>query len=166
MARCFVSLRPPSHVVEAVAAECRGEQRGLRWSRPADHHVTLRFFADVDPGQLIEAVGAVEHEPVDVRGGPALLEIFEGVVALPITGADPLAGSVLDATGHLASFERPFRGHLTVGRLAAPAVGTFVPRPCVVAWRAESLLVVESRPVAGRHDHITLAELPLSTGAG
>lgn len=162
MSRCFVALRPPPEVIAAVAAVCGDEVDGVRWLPHEQLHVTLRFFPSVDPDALVEAVGAVRHAAVEVVGGPSVQAMFGHVVALPITGADGLAAAVRDATTHLLDDDRPFRGHLTVGRFRRGQRPDVEPRPCVVEWRAESLVVVESRPTEGRHVHTTLAEVALT----
>ena len=162
MSRCFVALRPPPEVVEAVAAVRGGETDRLRWSKPADYHVTLRFYPSVDPGELVDAVRALEHPPVEITGGPSVQDMFDLVVALPISGADGLVRTLSEATGQLSPLDLTFRGHLTVGRFHDGAERSFEPRPLQVAWRARSMIVVESVPVRGRFEHVDLAEVPLA----
>ncbi len=162
MSRCFVALRPPPDVVDVIGDLSADEIEGLRWTRREELHVTLRFFPEVDAAALVEAVGAVRHEAVDVVAGPAIEAMFGHVVALPVRGADDLAGAVTSATVHLLDVDRPFHGHLTVGRFRKGRRPAFTARPCEVAWRATSFAVVESRPTDGRHVHTTLAEVPLA----
>lgn len=161
MTRCYVSLQPPPEVIDAVAAVRGTEDGRLRWSDPADYHVTLRFYPDVDRDRLVETLQAFSYPPVDVTGGPAVQEMFDKVVALPISGADELVGAIEAATRSLSPLDHPFRGHLTAGYFRDGAQRRFEPWPVEVAWRAESMIVVESIPIDGRHDHVTLAEVSL-----
>ena len=158
MTRCYVSLRPPVAVGDAVA-EVRGDDDRVRWSDPDDYHVTLRFYPDVDRDRLVEALRTFRFPPIEVVGGPAARAMFDQVVAVPIGGADEIVTAVVEATRSLAPKPSPFRGHLTVGYFRDGAERAFVPRPVEIGWVATSMIVVESIPVGGRYDHGDLAEV-------
>jgi 2'-5' RNA ligase len=106
---------------------------GVRWVRPEALHVTLRFLGDVDSDRLAPLASRAARElaalrPFALRLGRA--ELFPTpsrprVVALGLEPAAPLAevaGAVERAVvaEGFAPEERPFRAHLTLGRVRAP----------------------------------------------
>jgi RNA 2',3'-cyclic 3'-phosphodiesterase len=114
-------------LAEAVAAWKRlPELEGLRWTDPADWHLTLAFLGatapDAIPGLIVSLATVTQaHEPMELATG--------GLGAFPSRRrarvawygvADPehrlarLADAVRAAMGVVAG--SPFRAHLTVGR--------------------------------------------------
>jgi 2'-5' RNA ligase len=130
--RLFVAVALPDSVADLVAALPRPDRSGLRWTTPAQWHVTLRFLGEAPPGEVIPAVhGALARmEPKTApvaRLGPAT-EWFPGrrVLQVPVAGLDHVAAAVRPATEAWgAQDEPPFAGHLTlartVGRRRGPA---------------------------------------------
>jgi RNA 2',3'-cyclic 3'-phosphodiesterase len=117
---------------EAATRELRGRPGGdgVRWVRPEALHVTLRFLGGVDPGRLAALAACARGElaalrPFRVSLGAA--ELFPTprrprVVSLAVDPEAPLAelAQALErAAGALglAPEERPFRAHLTLGRV-------------------------------------------------
>ncbi len=162
MARLFVAVWPPPDVVEAVAAVARPPVVGLRWTRPEQWHVTLRFLGwveDVDAvSQALEAATA-EVPPVEATLGPALDRFGPRVLHVPVEGLDPVATEVVRATADLGKppEDRPFAGHLTLARVAKgvrvdlrPLVGHAVSG----RWPVEEVTLVESRlsPAGARYE--------------
>jgi 2'-5' RNA ligase len=103
---------------------------GVRWVRPEALHVTLRFLGDIEPAQAPRLASRASRElaalrPFALRLGP--VELFPTpsrprVVALGLEPAGPLvelAGAVERAVvaEGFAPEERPFRAHLTLGRV-------------------------------------------------
>lgn len=63
--RLFVALALPE-VVRAELAEVRDDLEGIRWSAPANLHLTLRFIGDCDAAKrdaLAESLARVRVEP-------------------------------------------------------------------------------------------------------
>lgn len=126
MTRLFVAIWPPAPVIERLAAAARPAVEGVRWTEPEQWHVTLAFLGEVAAEAVAataERLGALRHDPLMVALGERAL-LFERAMALPATGADGLATAVRLALGSEAPrasdrrHRRPFRGHLTVARLA------------------------------------------------
>ena len=110
----------------AVRWRARADLQGLRWTDPADWHLTLAFLGATDPAALRRLTEALEvvattHEPVELPTG--------GVGAFPSARrarvawygvGDPegrlarLADAVRRAVGVDAATS--FRAHLTLGR--------------------------------------------------
>ncbi len=102
----------------------------VRWVREESLHVTLQFLGDIDPARVSDLVRAVALEtagvqPFRLQLGSAHLfpsERRPRVVALDLEPQQPLealAGAVARgvAAAGFALEARPFRAHLTLGRV-------------------------------------------------
>jgi 2'-5' RNA ligase len=130
--RLFVAIALPDSVTDLVATLPRPDRPGLRWTTPAQWHVTLRFLGEAPPEDVIRAVDGALDGLGRQRGlvaavGPATTW-FSGrrVLQVPVGGLDRLAAAirpVTDAWG--PRDEPPFAGHLTlartIGRRRGPA---------------------------------------------
>jgi 2'-5' RNA ligase len=157
--RLFIALSLPDEV-QGELARVQSRLRGLpvRWAAPTGIHLTLQFLGEVAEQRapaLLEALAALPAAPFELR--------LDGVGAFPSLGRprvvwaglggdlaalSRLQAAVLGATAPLgfAPEERPFRPHLTLGRVrqeAGPeerrALGRAVERagpPAALAWEA------------------------------
>jgi 2'-5' RNA ligase len=142
--------RAVAAAAQRLAREVRG--REVRWARPETFHLTLRFLGDVPRADLPRLAAEVAAAVADVAPFElrlAALEAFPSprrprVVAARVEPEAPLAelarrveAAVLRAG--LPAEERPFRPHLTLGRVrdrALPdlaAAGPLPPEPFRVA---------------------------------
>jgi RNA 2',3'-cyclic 3'-phosphodiesterase len=122
----------------AVAARLRAAgdadgRRSVSWVAPANLHVTLRFIGDADPAtaqRIVEQLAAPMDLPafdITVAGvgvfppsGPprvVWLGVVDGGVELATLARQ--VNQRLDAIG-LPREDRPFRAHLTLGRVKGP----------------------------------------------
>jgi 2'-5' RNA ligase len=138
--RLFVALEIPSAVRDNLAAflsemraltEKLGERR-VRWVRPENLHVTLKFIGEVADTKLADIRTALSSvpsvAPIDVR--------FRGLGFFPNENRPTVLWAGLDASPHLSTFagdidgaltamgiareKRAFVPHLTLARFAAP----------------------------------------------
>lgn len=131
--RLFIAAEPPQHVIEGcrgVIEKLKTAGDGIRWVKSHGIHLTMKFFGDVEESRIPEINNAVEI----IKGSGAIDLSVEGLGTFPggqrprviwvgITGdLDRIitARDVLD--GALAEIgfpreDRPFRGHLTLGRV-------------------------------------------------
>jgi len=120
----FTALIPPDDVLAALAAELGETGDDLRWSPPANWHVTLAYYGEDDPETRAEwlAERLAGRSPVDVRLENAAT--FPGVLWLTVAGDDlpPLA----NAAGADAE-DRPYQPHLTLARFARERPGLAKP---------------------------------------
>ncbi len=184
--RAFVAVFPPLEVREALAGAARelrvaGE---VRWIRPENLHLTLKFLGDVVPEDAPDRIAEVLG-PLRLRHGPfeARISGFGGfpsarrarIVWAGIGGGSaPLRALALDVESSLEplGFERENRAyvpHLTLGRargrpVALEDVETDVETPSEIGgFRVRSVELVES-VLGGGAAYTTLATYPLSKG--
>jgi len=122
----------------------RDERHVVRFPRPESLHVTLRFLGDVPTARLAGLVASVAKEaasvaPFDLRlGDPMAFPSARrprvlAVAALPV---EPLARAAAAVERGCVAFgfapePRPFRGHLTLGRVKhGPGRETGARPPC------------------------------------
>ena len=159
--RLFVAVDPPDAVVAEVAELPRPEFRAVRWTTPAQWHVTVRFLGELDPGALDGRRGLVaaldtvaedlaRHDAVPVRAelGPTSAW-FPGRRALqvPVSGLEEVADAVAGATAAWGlPPEGEFRGHLTLARTRGQARGpaAFAGAPIAAEWVVDELVLYSS----------------------
>ncbi|MFH2219387.1 MAG: RNA 2',3'-cyclic phosphodiesterase [Pseudomonadota bacterium] len=132
--RTFVAIELPDHVVASI----RKVQEGLRsygfnvkWVRPENIHLTLKFLGDIGTADTKKvgdaiAVSMKEHAPVSLTAKG--IGVFPGiknprVIWVGITGRqNELLALQNRLENELAGIgfpreKRPFNGHLTLGRV-------------------------------------------------
>jgi RNA 2',3'-cyclic 3'-phosphodiesterase len=140
--RLFVALEIPSAVRDNLAAFIKEmsllseqfEQRWVRWVRPENLHVTLKFIGEVADAKLdgiraaLAMVRADGPFDVQVRGMGFFPDeerttvLWTGLVATPglPTLVEAIDGAV--ATQGIRKENRPFVAHLTLARFAPPGI--------------------------------------------
>jgi RNA 2',3'-cyclic 3'-phosphodiesterase len=170
--RCFVAIELPAEVRKQLA-ELQGRLNAMdsfvRWIRPEQIHLTLKFLGEVPDRQVPEVCSAVvetaarlDPMPIEVagtgyfpRGGPARV-VWAGVVgpSSELIACQAACERVLAELGYPPE-DRDFRPHLTIGRSREPngarevrgvlaAAGEFRCRPFI----ASELVIFQS--VLGR----------------
>ena len=165
--RLFIAVRPSVAAADLVDRVPRRESPRVRWLPREQWHVTLRFLGDAAPDEVAAALAAVPWDrvpPVDVTLGPATEVLGDGVVMVPVAGCDALVDRVVAATGGLGreSEDRPFVGHLTLGRfrdeLPAGSIGT----PISAAFQVDEVLLIASQTRPEGSVHEVVARFPLA----
>ena len=158
----------------------------VRWTDPATIHLTVKFLGEV-PADGIAAVSAAvaatgaTSPPFEIAVGglgafPSLARpqvVWAGITA----GGPPLAAlaarieAAVEPLG-FAREARPFRGHLTIGRVRSPAgvrpLADAVEAACGLAfgtWTAREIVLFESRlgPRGARHEALGMHPLAGAT---
>ena len=164
--RAFLAVEPPAAVrgeIAAIQERLKKTVRGvIRWVRPAGIHLTLKFFGNIPPpavDRISEAVAArtVGVAPFDltVRTVGVFPDLNRPrVVWLGMAGEVErllvLQTSLERAFGVLGfpREERPFRAHLTLGRIKTPKGLVGLARAVEIGERATAGLF--------RADHLVL----------
>ncbi len=180
--RAFVAVFPPLEVREALAGAARelpvvGD---VRWIRPENVHLTLKFLGDI-PGDARERVAEAldslrpRHRPFEAR--------LSGFGAFPSArrarilwagigeGSEPLRALARDVEASLEplGFEREDRAyvpHLTLGRARGRPVALEEMETAsdIAGFRVRSVELVESVLGGGGAAYSILAAYPLSEG--
>jgi 2'-5' RNA ligase len=135
--RAFVAARLPGALLTALEdlqGELRAEGLRARWVRPGGMHLTLAFLGEIPAGQVAAVAGAVRCAaagcaPVGLSAGG--IGVFPGlrrprVLWVGLAGqTERLAELQRRLDGRLSALgfqtaDRPFRGHVTLGRLTSP----------------------------------------------
>jgi 2'-5' RNA ligase len=163
MARLFIAVWPPEDVAAELTLLHRKDMRGVRFVRPESWHITVRFFGDADPAEVVDALDDVSPAPATARLGPAVDVLAERALVVPVSGLEDLAATVWERTRRIGEPPpRRFLGHLTVARLKPHA---HMPRALGAAISAQfdvgEIALVQSRldPQGARYD--TLERWPL-----
>ena len=183
--RLFVAVNLPPAIRERIyvdTAPLRAAATAVRWVGAPSLHVTLKFLGHHDDALVGEfgralAMAAATHPPLEVR--TTEVGAFPNfrrprVVWVGMTGADALSALALDVDLAFAGFgvpreTRPFRAHLTLGRVKdemTPAQSTALATAAgaVRPARAFSIRTVDlmrSEPGPGGSRYTVLTAAPL-----
>ncbi len=177
--RVFVAVFPPPEIRRALVGAARelpvvGE---VRWARPENVHLTLKFLGDLSEEDLAPVAEALE--PVGSRHEPFEAEL-SGFGAFPSArrarilwagigaGSEPLRDLARDVEASLEplGFEREDRAympHLTLGRARGRPVSLEAFETPPLGFRVRNVDLVES-VLGGRATYSTLATYLLSEG--
>ena len=132
--RTFIAIEIPKTVISKIrelqdAIKAYGFK--IRWVRAENIHLTLKFLGDIEESKIIEITKAVsktakEHSPIALKAKD--IGVFPGIKRPRVLWVG-LAGQIetlvrlqqtLDENLIVLGFpreERPFKGHLTMGRI-------------------------------------------------
>ncbi len=137
MPRLFAGLEIPDPISDRLS-DLRKGLRKARWIDPGDHHVTLRFFGDIDnelAGEIADQFAKVRHAPLtlaidglDVFGGNKPRALFARIVSnAPLDALQ----KTIEQKARRAGCDpetRQFRPHITIARIRG------VGKEKVAAW--------------------------------
>jgi 2'-5' RNA ligase len=153
--RAFIAVELPPPVLLAAGKVQKiliAEGLRLKWVRPENLHLTLRFLGDIEQTRVPEIVAAIrsaskEVSPFTLNAGG--IGVFPNirmprVIWMAIGGEiDPLLGIFQRLEEMLAPIgfppeSRPFAGHLTLGRVADRISADLLRNAISAAGRIES----------------------------
>ena len=150
-------------MAEQLRSFSRDDQRDVRFVRPENWHVTLRFFGDAEPDDVVDALAGARFAPTRARLGPALELVGRRALAVPVAGLDDLARTLIARTSTIGEPPRQrFVGHLTLARIkdrARPdALGTSIS----AVFDVEEVTLVQSRlgPQGARYETLRAWPVP------
>lgn len=146
MARLFVAVWPPDDVAAHLASLPRPDEAGVRWTTPAQWHVTLHFCGSADLDAATAALARVAAAPAVATMGPSVQRLGAGVVQVPVTGLDAVAAAVRGAFAGVGEPQpdRPFVGHLTLARLRRTRRCSLLGAPVAATFAVDEVALVRS----------------------
>jgi 2'-5' RNA ligase len=181
--RAFVAIdldAPSRRAATALQQQLRAapDSDRVRWVRPEGLHVTLRFLGQIDLPQVDVVARHVGREtascaPFSMTLGPARAfptSRRPRVVTVDLGPAGPLGelAAAVERGVVAAGFEpeeRPFRAHLTLGRLRSGLAPDLGDAPAVGASSTVSEIVLfQSQLGSGGSRYTSLARMPLADG--
>ena len=136
--RAFLAIEPPEDILQAISRlqeKLKQEISGrISWTKPQGQHLTLKFFGDIAAEDISNICAAVENR---LASGSSLKLKIEKLGMFPdahrprvlwcgITGdVEKLSVLQKQLDSDFASIgfpreDRPFQGHLTLGRIKEP----------------------------------------------
>lgn len=170
--RSFIAVPVGEEVekaVEKVQGALRRSRADVKWVRPGNVHITLKFLGDVEAGRLDEVSAILKRA---LEGARAFDAAVSGVGTFPANplrarvvymslseGAEYMKDLAARAEEAMASagFERekrPFKSHLTIGRVRRGARG--------LDKLGKSLAEVEYKPLKLCMDRVNLVKSELT----
>lgn len=139
VARVFFAIDLPLETKDRVGKyisllKKKSKSHGIRWTRPENLHITLQFLAKIKGEHIPPLIANVKQAVKDTIKTSSFklgkIHLFPNpyrprVIVLEISSQDDIA-KLAEAIGfgisntHYPVEERPFRGHLTIGRLKQP----------------------------------------------
>ncbi len=182
--RSFVAIFPPPEVREQALGTARLllPDNRVRWTKPGNVHLTLKFLGDVGEEVLGDLCAALretcaKHVPFDA--GLAELGAFPSARRARILWAGAGAGSDrlrslaadLDAAFTPLGFERetrPYAPHLTLGRVRGRPANFFDPPSGALSlgFRIRRVELMESRLTPEGAVYRTVESFALGEGVG
>jgi 2'-5' RNA ligase len=170
--------RAAAALVERLRGELEGTGHGVvRWGRPEDYHVTLRFLGPTPAERVPALAAAVGREtagiaPFALALGP--LGAFPDerrprVVFVAVEPPEPVAALAaavergVVAAG-LPPEARPFHGHLTLGRVRERRLRVRLPeaeRAAPAPFLVDAVVLFRSDPSPEGSTYTPLARIPL-----
>ncbi len=162
MTRLFVAAWPGTDAHDALAGLPRpDDEPGVRWVRPANWHVTLRFIGDADTGEVVERCANAVFPHAVARLGPVVERLDRRQIIVPVDGVDDLAAAVRRVTNGLGEpTRRPFLGHLTIARTKPGATSSAIGTPIETQFAIDEIALVASDLTPNGAVYTTVATFP------
>lgn len=166
--RSFIAIELPKAVKDElieVSGLLAAKTSGYRWVKPDAMHLTLRFLGYLGPRRFeevaalvsagIKAEGPIKLKPLSVGGFPTATKArvvwvgLDGDLARLHALSDALDGEL--AGIGIAREERPFKAHLTIGRVDKDGRASGLPVDDELddwagsGWTASEIVLFESR---------------------
>ena len=190
--RLFIAIAVPENVRREIG-RAQGQLKrvatpgSIRWTRPEQFHVTLKFLGDVPSAHVADLDRAVAQA---CSGRRAMQLSAHGIGFFPDArkprviwvGADDGNGQLSELHRQLETALQPlaptekserFTGHITLGRFKPgrpAAVAKLLERGAILGerefgdWQAGTVEIMRSELTSEGARHIPLASFPLSTG--
>jgi 2'-5' RNA ligase len=164
-----VAVLPPPEVIDAIGDLTTKAQRGVRYTKRDQWHITVRFLGVSDADAAVTALADMEAPAADATLGPAVSLLGPRVLMIPVSGLDDLAAACSAAFAGVGEPQpdREFSGHLTLARLKGaplrdPTVVPLLGAPISATFRASSVVLVQTEVTPDGTDRTVIAEKALA----
>lgn len=169
VSRLFLAVVPPDDVITQLRDLPSQPQRGVKWTRSEQWHVTLKFLGLADPDDAIAALTQVDGRQTIAEIGPAVTLLGTRIVMVPVSGLDDLAAVVADPFAEVGEPQAPrdFSGHITLARLKGaplkdPSSVSLLGHEMATSFPVETIALVASELSNSGSTYEVLAELELA----
>lgn len=183
--RIFFAVDLPADIKEQIGQfigvlKKKARSHSIRWSRPENLHVTLQFLAEVKTEHLSQVIACVRNQlAVSLKHANlhfGSLQLFPNpfrprVIVYEINPQDDLArlSGLIGEGIKLANYAietRPFRAHLTLGRIKQPQgldlhFLSEVKLPSMTALRINEVVLFRSEPQPEGSHYSVVERIPL-----
>jgi 2'-5' RNA ligase len=114
----YVAVLPPAEIIDAIGDLPTKAQRGVRYTKRDQWHITVKFLGASDPDAAVSALADLEAPVAKATLGPAVSMLGARVLMIPVSGLDDLAAVSSAAFAGVGEPQpdREFSGHLTLAR--------------------------------------------------
>lgn len=159
----------------------RAKKNAIRWTKPENLHITLHFLAQVHTEHLAQLLENVRTKVKNLHKKPIIktvgLHLFPNpyrprVIVLELNSQEQL-NELVDLIGQgiqLTQYkieERPFRAHLTLGRIKYPRMDlnflSELPIPSIEQLEVNEVILFRSEPQSEGSLYTPIDKIALST---
>lgn len=181
--RTFIAIRLPGEIEEGLGKLAKKmrtlwPERGVRWVKPGNIHLTLRFLGDTEEGQVGD-IGeglkevASRHEALALALGQSGCFPNEKRPGVIWTGIEDGAGRLQKLQQDVEALVcdlgweregREYRPHLTLGRVrqgVRPPNGAWLQDPVPLEFRVGEVELIQSELKPGGVEYLTLCRAGL-----
>lgn len=160
---------PPPEIIDAISDLPTKAQRGVRYTKREQWHVTVKFLGETNTAEAFTALAQLDGQATDATIGPAVTLLGTRIVMLPVAGLEALAAATTEAFADVGEPqpERDFQGHLTIARLKGaplrdPSTVSVIGTPIDLTFRASTIALIKTELAPEGATHTLLAEKQLT----
>lgn len=168
--RLFLAVVPPTEVVDTISNLPTEPRRGVRYTRRAQWHITIRYLGDSVLNDALQALASFTAPATTVTLGPEVSLLGSRVVMVPAAGLDELAATAAIAFADVGEPQErpPFTGHLTLARLKGaplrdPSIVEVLGAPIHAQFPAGAISLIKTEPTSDGVLYTPLAQQELTS---
>ncbi len=166
----FVAVVPPQGAIDTIDKLPTRAQRGVRYTRREQWHITLKFLGSTNPNDAAQALAAMGTPEADVTMGPAVSLMGTRVLIIPASGLNDMAAEVAVAFEGVGERQpdRDFTGHLTLARLKGaplrdPSTISVLGAPISIDFHVAEVVLFETSVTAEGTTQTAIAKKSLTS---
>ena len=156
---------PPPEIIDAIDLLPTRPQRGVRFTRRTQWHITVKFLGKTNTDDALRALADMDARATEATLGPEVVLLGSRVVMIPVAGLDDLANAVNTAFSGVGEDQdaRDFVGHVTLARLKGaplrdPGLVSVLGAPMTASFGVHTLALIKTEVGPEGTVHTQLAE--------